>query len=317
LTPSPPASPSASEPGRPPSASPSASEPGRPPSASPSASDAALAASVAAAAGEALLAARGRVSGPEADRLSNELILSRLAEERPDDAVLSEESADSPARLSSPRVWIVDPLDGTREYSMAGRSDWAVHVALWSAAADPPGLVAAAVAQPALGAVYSTAGPFPGPAGRFPEPAGPFPGPAGPFPEPAGPAGRFPEPAGPLGRLGSGRGTLVLVSESRPPAFAAAVAADVGGTVATMGSAGAKAMAVLRGEADAYLHAGGQWEWDSAAPVGVALAAGLHASRIDGSPLVYNQEHPYLPDLVICRASLAAGILGSLRRRLG
>jgi 3'(2'), 5'-bisphosphate nucleotidase len=296
LTPSPPASPSASEPGRPPSGSPFASEPGRPPSGSPFASDAALAASVAAAAGEALLAARGRVSGPEADRLSNELILSRLAEERPDDAVLSEESADSPARLSSPRVWIVDPLDGTREYSMAGRSDWAVHVALWSAAADPPGLVAAAVAQPALGAVYST---------------------AGRFPEPAGPAGRFPEPAGPLGRLGSGRGTLVLVSESRPPAFAAAVAADVGGTVATMGSAGAKAMAVMRGEADAYLHAGGQWEWDSAAPVGVALAAGLHASRIDGSPLVYNQEHPYMPDLVICRASLAAGILGSLRRRLG
>ncbi|HLI53122.1 MAG TPA: 3'(2'),5'-bisphosphate nucleotidase CysQ [Acidimicrobiales bacterium] len=240
-----------------------------------------------AAAGEALLAARGRASGPEADRLSNELILSRLGEERPEDAVLSEESADGPARLSSPRVWIVDPLDGTREYSMARRSDWAVHVALWSAAAAPPGLVAAAVAQPALGVVYST---------------------AGPFPDPVGAAGVD---------SGSGRGLIVVVSESRPPAFAAAVAADLGGTVATMGSAGAKTMAVLRGEADAYLHAGGQWEWDSAAPVGVALAAGLHASRIDGSPLEYNRPHPYLPDLLVCRASLAGTLLDSLRRRAG
>jgi 3'(2'), 5'-bisphosphate nucleotidase len=79
-----------------------------------------------------------------------------------------------------------------------------------------------------------------------------------------------------------------------------------------MGSAGAKAMAVLRGDADAYLHAGGQWEWDSAAPVGVALAAGLHASRVDGSTLTYNAEHPYLPDLVICRADLADKVLTAI-----
>jgi 3'(2'), 5'-bisphosphate nucleotidase len=234
-------------------------------------SDGSLAAEVASAAGDLLLSIRGQVSGPEADTRSNELILSRLAAERPADRVLSEESADDPARLSAQRVWIVDPLDGTREYGMADRSDWAVHVALWSAGA---GIAAAAVAQPALGAVYSTTG----------------------------------EHVVPV----SDRPPVILVSDSRPPPFAQSVASAVGGSVAPMGSAGAKAMAVLRGEADAYLHAGGQWEWDSAAPVGVVVAAGLHASRIDGSALVYNQARPYLPDLLICRPELARPMLEAL-----
>jgi 3'(2'), 5'-bisphosphate nucleotidase len=233
--------------------------------------DSSLAAEVASAAGDLLLSIRGQVSGAEADNRSNDLILSRLAAERPGDSVLSEESADDPARLSAERVWIVDPLDGTREYGMAGRSDWAVHVALWSAGS---GITAAAVAQPAIGAVYSTSGQH-----------------VAPVPD---------------------RPPLILVSDSRPPPFAEKVASAVGGSLAPMGSAGAKAMAVLRGEADAYLHAGGQWEWDSAAPVGVVVAAGLHASRIDGAPLVYNQVRPYLPDLLICRPELAGPMLEAL-----
>ena len=241
--------------------------------------DARLAASVAEQAGRLLLEVRaagleGKELGRQGDLRSNELILGRLADERPGDAVLSEESADSPARLDAERVWIVDPLDGTREYAMAGRADWAVHVALWEAGR---GLTAAAVAQPAIGRVFASDRPLhPAPTGRD--------------------------------------RPVVLVSDSRPPAFAGPVAEQVGATVAPMGSAGAKAMAVLRGEADAYLHAGGQWEWDSAAPVGVLLASGFHASRLDGSPLAYNRPHPYLPDLVICRPELAGPLLEALSR---
>jgi 3'(2'), 5'-bisphosphate nucleotidase len=244
--------------------------------------DARLAASVAEAAGSLLLDVRasgltGKERGAAGDRRANELILARLAAARPDDAVLSEESADSPARLAADRVWIVDPLDGTREFGMDGRSDWAVHVALWQVGR---GLTAAAVAQPALDAVYATDSVGEGGSG---------------------------------GGSGSGGGAsrppVILVSDSRPPAFAPDVAAAVGGVVATMGSAGAKAMAVLRGDADAYLHAGGQWEWDSAAPAGVLRAAGFHASRLDGSELLYNQPHPYLPDLLMCRADLADRLL--------
>lgn len=251
-------------------------------------SDARLAASIAEAAGHLLLEVRasglrGRDLGAAGDRRANELILSRLAAARPGDAVLSEESADSPARLDAARVWIVDPLDGTREYSMDGRADWAVHVALWQSGL---GITAAAVAQPALDQVYAT--------DRVPG------GSVGP--EPNEPSTRQP---------------VVVVSDSRPPAFAPAVAAAVGAIVRPMGSAGAKAMAVLRGEADAYLHAGGQWEWDSAAPVGVLLAAGFHASRIDGSPLLYNQPHPYLPDLLISRSDLAGPLLAALASSVG
>jgi 3'(2'), 5'-bisphosphate nucleotidase len=241
-------------------------------------SDARLAASTAADAGRLLLELRaggisGRELGAEGDRRSNELILARLRAARPEDAVLSEESADDPVRLEAARVWIVDPLDGTREYGMDGRPDWAVHVALWEAGA---GLTAAAVAQPSLDSVYASDEPPPGPAEARDRP-------------------------------------LILVSDSRPPAFAEAVAEAVGGAVQPMGSAGAKAMAVLRGEADAYLHAGGQWEWDSAAPVGVLRAARFHTSRIDGSELLYNQPHPYLPDLLMCRPDLASPLLEALK----
>jgi 3'(2'), 5'-bisphosphate nucleotidase len=215
-----------------------------------------------------------RELGRRGDRKSNDLILSGLARRRPLDAVLSEESADDPRRLTAGRVWIIDPLDGTREFSMPGREDWAVHVALWESGS---GITAAAVSQPALGEVYSTNSTV---------------------------------------TPGAGADPVMLVSDSRPPAFAGEVAAQAGLRVQPMGSAGAKAMAVVRGAAGAYLHAGGQWEWDSAAPVGVALSAGLHASRIDGSELMYNQSRPYLPDLLICRSELAETILSALNEIL-
>jgi 3'(2'), 5'-bisphosphate nucleotidase len=173
-------------------------------------------------------------------------------------------------------VWIIDPLDGTREYGMSGRTDWAVHVALWQRAA---GITDAAVAQPAVDAVYSS------------------------------------DPAPRRGDV-EREELIFLVSDSRPPAWAQPLADALGAVLEPMGSAGAKAMAVVRGEADAYLHDGGQWEWDSAAPVGVAVAAGLHASRIDGSPLVYNSERPYLPDLLICRSELAEPLLAALHTAL-
>ena len=252
-----------------------------------------LAADLAARAGALLLQLRSgwdwadgapdRELGRSGDRESNELILAGLAQHRPGDCVLSEESADDPVRLGASRVWIVDPLDGTREFSMTGRPDWAVHVALWETG---KGITAAAVNQPALGENYVV--------GRTGTVHG------------AGSGGET--AASP--RVRAER--VMLVSDSRPPAFAAEVAAETGLKVQSMGSAGAKAMAVVRGEAVAYVHAGGQWEWDSAAPVGVAVSAGLHASRLDGSPLVYNQPRPYLPDLLICYPDVADALLNAL-----
>ena len=240
-------------------------------------SDVALAADLAQRAGQLLLSLRntsgleGKELGKRGDHDSNELLLAELAAHRPDDAVLSEESADSAARLSAARVWIIDPLDGTREYGMPPRDDWAVHVALWTRGA---GITAAAVAQPSLDAVYTNTSGHSGVPSNDPK--------------------------------------VFLVSDSRPPAFAAPVAESLGARLQPMGSAGAKAMAVLRGDADAYLHAGGQWEWDSAAPAGVVLGAGLHASRADGSPLEYNSAHPYLPDLLICRTELAEPLVAAI-----
>lgn len=240
-------------------------------------SDARLAAELAAEAGELLLTLRaaeeelidGKALGRKGDQLANVLLLDRLSVDRPNDSVLSEESVDDKSRLNASRVWIIDPLDGTREFSMPGRGDWAVHVALWEAGR---GITAAAVAMPVLGTVHAS--------------------------------DDVAVLSGPVDRP-----IRIVVSDSRPPAFTVDLEARLGARIIGMGSAGAKAMAVVRGDADAYVHAGGQWEWDSAAPVGVALAAGLHCSRIDGSPLRYNESHPYLPDLVICRRELAASIL--------
>jgi 3'(2'), 5'-bisphosphate nucleotidase len=240
--------------------------------------DAALATELALAAGRLLLAVRAEhpdVEGSElkdlGDRSAQELLASRLATARPDDCVLSEEAVDDRRRLSAERVWIIDPLDGTREYS-EGRSDWAVHVALWQAGS----LVAGAVALPGIDAVLST------------------------------------DPAPVVPPALTGAPLRMAVSRSRPPALAQALTSALGLEAVPMGSAGYKVAAVVRGEVDVYVHAGGQYEWDSAAPVAVALAAGLHASRIDGSPLVYNQEDVLLPDLVVCRPELAARVLATI-----
>jgi 3'(2'), 5'-bisphosphate nucleotidase len=208
--------------------------------------------------------------GEQGDRRAHGHIAATLARERPRDAVLSEEGVDDLTRLSADRVWIVDPLDGTREFGEAGRVDWAVHVALWQAGE----LVAGAVALPAQTRTFSTAEPV------------------------------EPPPTGGALRL--------VVSRSRPAPLVARVAQRLGADLVPLGSAGAKAMSVLQGQSDAYVHSGGMYEWDSAAPVAVAMASGLHASRTDGSPLVYNQRDPYLPDLVICRPELADLLLTAI-----
>lgn len=253
--------------------------------------DAALAAELAADAGKLLLEVRDEVGfdypprlGDVGDQRANALILNRLRMARPDDAVLSEESPDDMVRLHSDRVWIVDPLDGTREFSTPGRDDWAVHIALWQrASTDRTGITDAAVSLPARGnIVYRT--------------------------------DTVTRGAAPAGIPNTVR---VAVSASRAPAIVHRIAQTVSIETVPLGSAGAKAMAVVRGDVDAYLHAGGQWEWDSAAPAGVVLAAGLHASRLDGSPLRYNQPDPYLPDLLMCRHDIAPLLLDAIRQAAG
>ena len=220
----------------------------------------------------------------EGDHRAHVFLTEALAEHAPGDVVLSEEGDGardnaSERRREAPRVWIVDPLDGTREYGDHRRADWAVHVAL--VIDHQP--AAAAVALPAQKMLLSMA----------PPPATVPPGPAAP---------------------------RIVVSRSRPPAFVEALAERLNGVLVPMGSAGAKAMMVVLGAADIYVHDGGQWEWDSAAPIGVARSAGLHTSRLDGSSITYNNDNPYLADLIVCRPELAAvtlSLLGEVRHSHG
>ncbi len=246
----------------------------------PNLTDADLAANLAEIAGRILLAVRdsglidGKALGKAGDQTANQFLVHAIRQQRPDDGLLSEESKDTPERLSKSRVWIIDPVDGTREYGEANetgwRSDWAVHVAL--AIDGKPEI--GAVALPGLGEVLRTDAPK-----------------------------ALPPAGSPL---------RMVVSRTRPAAEAVAVAEKLGATLVPMGSAGAKAMAVIRGEADIYLHSGGQYEWDSCAPAAVAQAHGFHVYRIDGSPLVYNQQDVYMPDLLICRKEHARPVLGLL-----
>ena len=239
--------------------------------------DAELAAHLAEIAGRLLIEVResGMLSlkalGQAGDATANQFLVHALREQRPADGLLSEEEKDNSDRLSLNRVWIVDPVDGTREYgeplANGWRTDWAVHVAL---AIDGVASIGA-VALPGLGAVLRSDKP-----------------------------GKVPPPPPKL---------RMVVSRTRPAREATEVAARLGAELVAMGSAGAKAMAIVRGEADIYLHSGGQYEWDSCAPVAVALAHGLHCSRIDGSPLVYNQADVYMPDLLICRKEHADLVL--------
>jgi len=239
--------------------------------------DAELAYRLAAQAGEALLAVRAELgfADPGAlklagDKVSHDLLRAELGRRRPGDEVLSEEDEGARLawtaevnratvpRLTADRVWIIDPLDGTREFAEQGRDDWAVHVALWDRGSTPPVV-----------------------------------------------------PAAPSRRL------RLAASRSRPPVFLTDLAAEIGAELVPMGSAGVKIAAVVAGEVDAYLHAGGQYEWDSAAPVAVAIAAGLHACRIDGSELVYNAADPRLPDLLVCRRELRGDLLAAVGRHCG
>ncbi|MEU4570586.1 inositol monophosphatase family protein [Micromonospora sp. NPDC023956] len=270
--------------------------------------DGAFARWLAARAGQALLDLRAEMGFGDqgalkaaGDKVSHDLIRTELTRWRPADAVLSEEdegarmawaaevSSQAASRLTAERVWIVDPLDGTREFSEEGRSDWAVHVALWARnGSTPHRLVGGAVALPAQHRVLGTDQP------------------------PAYP------PMTVEAATARGRRTLRLAaSRSRPPVFLTDLAGDVGAELVPMGSAGAKIAAVVTGEVDAYIHAGGQYEWDSAAPVAVATATGLHASRIDGSALKYNEADPRLPDLLVCRKDLASRLLAALQRHAG
>jgi 3'(2'), 5'-bisphosphate nucleotidase len=253
--------------------------------------DAALAADLAADAGRLLLKVRDEVGferpwalGDAGDFYANELLLRRLRAERPGDAVLSEEAHDDLVRLTSERVWIIDPVDGTREFSTPGRDDWAVHIALWQRSTDgqPNGereITDAAVALPARGNIVyrSDTVTAPGAIHGVPQPL------------------------------------RIAVSANRPPWVLHRMRQTLPIQPVAIGSAGAKAMAIIDGDVHAYLHAGGQWEWDSAAPAGVVMAAGMHASRLDGSPLRYNQADPYLPDFVMCRAEVATVLLDAIR----
>ena len=238
--------------------------------------DSELAAHLADVAGRLLLEVRAsgllslKALGKAGDQTANQFLCHALREQRPDDGLLSEEEKDNSERLSKSRVWIIDPVDGTREYGEE-RTDWAVHVAL---AVDGVPTIGA-VALPGLGIVLRTD-----------------------RPQPLPPAASKPR---------------MLVSRTRPAAEAVAVANKIGADLVPMGSAGAKAMAVVRGEAEIYLHTGGQYEWDSCAPAAVAAAYGLHISRVDGSPLVYNQADVYMPDLLICRPEWAEPVLDLVR----
>jgi 3'(2'), 5'-bisphosphate nucleotidase len=239
-------------------------------------SDVRLAERLATEAGAILLGLRnssglsGKELGKAGDEAANAYLMRTLRAARPDDAIISEEEKDNHSRLSASRAWIVDPLDGTREYG-EGRTDWAVHVAL---AIDGVATVGA-VALPGLDLTLTSGSPRTLPPANDPP--------------------------------------KMLVSRTRPAREAVEVASAVGAELLPMGSAGAKAMAVVRGEADIYLHTGGQYEWDNCAPVAVAQAAGLHVSRVDGSPLRYNNEDTYLPDLLICRPEFAEQVLALVR----
>ena len=252
----------------------------------PALDDHALAADLAERAGLLLLELRAKGGDPDTvrnagDKSSHEFLVAELAQARPADAVLSEEGIDDEARLGADRVWIVDPLDGTREFGDPGRTDWAVHVALWAraAAAGTGDLIAGAVALPAQNRVLSTV--------------------ADPAPQADGGAEHRP--------------LRMVVSRSRASQLVKDVATLIHAELVPCGSAGAKVATVVLGENDVYLHSGGFYEWDTAAPVAVARAAGFYVSRIDGSPVVYNQKDPLLPDILVCRPAIAPVLLNAIR----
>jgi 3'(2'), 5'-bisphosphate nucleotidase len=279
--------------------------------------DHALAADLAERAGRLLLDLRAKGGNPDAlrnagDRQSHEFLMAELAKARPADAVLSEEGLDGKARLQADRVWILDPLDGTREFGEPGRTDWAVHVALWArdASAESGQLIAGAVALPAQHRVLATEAVL---ATGDPRVANEDQGAERPDrwgyfrrPSEGVPAEISPGP-------GAQRPIRMVVSRSRASNLVKDVAARIDADLVPCGSAGAKVATVVLGENDVYLHSGGFYEWDTAAPVAVARQAGFHVSRIDGSQVIYNQEDPLLPDILVCRPAIATALLNAIR----
>ena len=295
--------------------------------------DHALARDLAEQAGQRLLELRAHGGDPDVlrkagDRLSHEFLTRELADRRPGDVVLSEEGADNPARLDARRVWIVDPLDGTREFGEPGRTDWAVHVALWerSGPSGPGDLTAGAVALPAQGKVLSTAAGerqqcsidaaittsmfHRGREGAPDGGTGLAGGDGGASGRPGGDGGASGRPGGDGGASGRIR---IVVSRTRAPQFVRDISDLIDAELVSLGSAGAKVAAVVDGEVDAYVHGGGFYEWDTAAPVAVARAAGFHASRIDSSALAYNQADLLMPDILVCRPAVAGVLLQAIR----
>jgi 3'(2'), 5'-bisphosphate nucleotidase len=290
--------------------------------------DRALAADLAERAGQLLLDLRAKGGDPTdlrnaGDRQSHEFLMAELAKYRPSDAVLSEEGIDDKARLTADRVWIVDPLDGTREFGEPGRTDWAVHVALW--ARDTQGgegtLIAGAVALPAQNRVLAMQSPSAGDPMTTGDPhaTGDL------YPDERGSGAERPDRwVGSIGRSegpsegthpgpGAQRPLRMVVSRSRASDLVKAVAARLNAELVPCGSAGAKVATVIMGENDVYLHSGGFYEWDTAAPVAVARQRGFHVSRIDGSHVVYNREDPFLPDILVCRPEIAPVLLDAIR----
>ena len=295
--------------------------------------DHALARDLAEQAGQRLLELRAHGGDPDVlrkagDRLSHEFLTRELADRRPGDVVLSEEGADNPARLDARRVWIVDPLDGTREFGEPGRTDWAVHVALWerSDARETGDLTVGAVALPAQGKVLSTAAGerqqcsidaaittsmfHRGREGAPEGGTGLAGGDGGASGRPGGEGGASGRPGGEGGASGRIR---IVVSRTRAPQFVRDISDLIDAELVPLGSAGAKVAAVVDGEVDAYVHGGGFYEWDTAAPVAVARAAGFHASRIDSSALAYNQADLLMPDILVCRPAVAGVLLQAIR----
>ena len=310
--------------------------------------DHALAADLAERAGQLLLDLRAQGGDPKTlrdagDKQSHDFLMAELAKARPGDAVLSEEGVDDKARLTADRVWIVDPLDGTKEFGEPGRSDWAVHVALWArtASADGGDLIAGAVALPAQNRVLATsarprttADPhatgdlhrataaettgdphMTGDLHRADEGDGTNGAEGAERPDPGEGSGGRSEglSAGSFPGPGAQRPLRMVVSRTRASDLVKAVAARLNAELVPWGSAGAKVATVVLGENDAYLHSGGFYEWDTAAPVAVARQRGYHVSRIDGSRVVYNQEDPLLPDILVCRPAIAPVLLEAIR----
>jgi len=206
------------------------------------------------------------------DQTAHRHLTDRLTELRAGDAVLSEEGDDDHFRLEADRVWIIDPLDGTRDYGLRGSVEWAVHVAL--VVAGRP--VAAAVALPALGTLYGTL-------------------------------------QDRVDGAASGNDRPVVITSRSQWGEAEEVAAAIGGVVRNVGSAGVKAMAVVAGSADVYVHPSGFYEWDACAPAAVAAAAGLDVSGVDGSDLVFNKPRPVVPGLLVSRPEYTAATRRALR----